>query len=500
MAGDCTCRQCCARQSITATAFVDPLLVFEPFDYYGERNHRVLVGITFDKRPPGDTTSPRFWWKPVTVSTLAWCDANGENKLAELRIRVEVGQAHEFDSNARPATGSGYGSHTMTHRDDAGNLGSIAYPPNTELAEVRLYAEVLVDNAVQQSYRLINIPEVETLPHRFANAGGGGAVNYLSVEWRFALHDGKLYASVYANAGMGLGPDRDSYVAFPAAVFSPQSVGVPAHNRMAVSRSSQVLTEVVAYHYAKRRSIFKSPCIPDDTSPYCGQGELAEKRQEWPWRWDGECTVWEFCNNIIGSRHNSAKTGLSLTIPQSSSGAGPFLLVDNLFAAAVSSLLSGTYELTQYQGSDPLANSAFWFADQPDSAFTAELSGVQYTFRLKAIEISAVLDFNSVPINTAPCSANAWTPTARLLVSWAVENPAALHNAYGQFARYTHRIAAPVNVSFLEGNSVSFDATDFRPQRGADGFGPFDVAPWPPQLVYNPTLSYSGQWSMQLVT
>jgi hypothetical protein len=487
---------------------VDPLVTFEPFDYFGERNHRVVQWITYDKRPAGDTTSPRFWAKPVTVSTLLWCDANGQNALAELRFRVEVGTAHEFNSNAGPLTAAGYGSHTMTHRDDAGNFGSTQYSPATELAEVRLYAEVLVGGSVRQSRRFINIPGVESLPHRFANAPAGGSANYLTVEWRFALHDGKIYAS--ADAYNGDPVDRNSYVAFPTAVFEPESVGVPSHNRIAVSRTAQVLTDVVAAHYARRRSSFKEACIPDDTSPFCGQGEFADQRSKWPWRSDGKCTVWKYCNNIIGAQHDSAKTALSLTIPEPSEWPGPFLDRERLIVAAVTGLLQGTYELTQYQGADRLSDAAFWYADEPDSSFTGSVYNAfteevteEHTLLLKAIEISAVLDFDSVPINTAPCSSNAWTPIARLLVSWVIELPAELVGTFGvgqQFVRYALRVNAPANVAFLQGDSVSFDVAGLYPQRGADGFGPFGVSPWPASFLGNPPLAFAGQWSMQLVT
>jgi hypothetical protein len=529
MAGDCTCRQCCERFSwvtdrlpddvpFQSLYLVDPLVTFEPFDYFGERNHRVVQWITYDKRPAGDTTSPRFWAKPVAVSTLLWCDANGQNALAELRFRVEVGTAHEFNSNAGPLTAAGYGSHTMTHRDDAGNFGSTQYSPATELAEVRLYAEVLVGGSVQQSRRLINIPELETLPHRFANAPAKSGVNYLVVEWRFALHDGKIYAS--ADAYYGSPVDRNSYVAFPPVIFEPEPVGVPSHNRIAVSRTTQTLTEVVAAHYAKRRSSFKEACIPSDTSPFCGQGELVDQRSKWPWRSDGECTVWKYCNNIIGARHDSAKTALSLTIPGPGGGiepplpelVGSYVRLDQqgVIAGAVPGLLQGAYELTQYQGSDRLADAAFWHASQPDSSFTgivynafAEEVAAEHEFLLKAIEISAVLDFDSVPINTAPCSSNAWTPIVRLLVSWVIELPAELVGTFGvgqQFVRYALRVNAPANVAFLQGDSVSFDVAGLYPQRGADGFGPFGVSPWPASFLGNPPLAFAGQWSMQLVT
>lgn len=541
MAGDCTCRQCCERFSWAGASvpteygfIIDPLLAFDPFDYYGERNHRFDILTTFlsgspsTNRPANDASANRFWYKPLTVDALLWCDANGQNELARLRLRSAIGPTHTITSGGVAGTDP-LTTHTISLRDDwANGIGDSG--GEIEFAEVLLFLELVVGGSTVQSHRIANVYDSPELPHFSLSATGPQG---LAVQWLVGYRDGTIYAAARFGNGPGYfsAVDDSLWLAYPLHIFTPYSVsGIPQHNRMAVSRTAEPLAEVRAQHYARRDVRIKTPCVPEDVAPYCGNGELVDNKNAWPWR--GPCVLWDRNENIIGARCGSTTTALELTIPEPDLPAG-WLADDEQYIYA--RLLAGTYELTAEQGGQEIVPSSFWFSDAPGKSIsrgaTYELEpgwfvswpGGAKTFTLQAIELSAVMEFDSVPRDTAPCNSGSWSPVVHFMLSFVVDE-----------RRYVYRFKAEANVDFLGGSAVEFKPyfvdmatclNCFRPFSGINAFrvlggalnvpygyamnrlDPFNLFFANPVLgpsisfghQYSPTKSFAPPFSMRLV-
>ncbi len=504
----CGCRPCCKRL-VNKTAINSSLTLFDQFDYWAERNHHIDLEVSCSARPSGDTTSSPYWFQPVTVDTLLWCDASGQNEAGRLRLRVEHGSIiglgypqSLFSANGVPIAASdadqqSLATHTVSSRSDGGfgeNALLFYYPPSTaDVVELLIFLEfVTASGSVSQSVQLTRAYS----PHAWT-------FRKLFVTWNAWLQNDTIYASANVVGGNGNPnfPSPDTSLAFPQHVFSQEQIteGV-RHNRMATYSQPNSLIDITAFHYAKRQSSVKTPCIPSDVSPYCEGGDFANKPTAWPWKNVGDCTAWKRPNQMIGAPCSSTKTGIRLTIPLPNVSAGPM---------GFGNLIDGTYELTSNapSGNGSLANSLFWFSD--DSSGKSFTNENQRTFTLKAIEISAVVSCNSLTAQVkAPCNDADWQATVSFLLSVVIHDSDPLEYSV-ETTRVSYVFNTAGGIGFLNGDQFDFRPYgDFPANNEYNAFRPF-VGPWPfffnssdltvPVVSYASFLEEAPVFTMQLI-
>lgn len=458
---DCRCKPCCNRLLSSATVN-SSTEVTEPVDYWSERSLQADVSVSCVARPAGNTAASPYWFQPITVDSLVWCDHNGQNEAARLRLRVEYGQVWNL-GYGDGASSQPLATHVVSCRSDGGG-GDFAlrfgYPPSVpDAVELLIYLEcVKADGTVSQSCQITRLP-----PVYLAGAMRGDALTFttLSVRWDVALVDDQMYVSAYiAKNAPGLYSaayaDQSETLAFPHHTFQPEPIaGGAQYNRHATKTFQQSsLATVSSQWVAKRKAIAKSPCVPANVSPYCAEGEHEADQASWPWKHAGDCTSWRRTGGIIGAPCSSQKTALQLTIPRADPdwGIGP---------KAFGMLVDGQYELTAARpaGSGQLANSLFWFSGSPSKSWTG---GMTYT--LQAIEISAALTLNApgVQSSRAPCVDADWTAQVLFVVSCVIDG-----------TRITYGFSGSGGLNFLGGAQVSFvpygnfiGVIGFKPQLG----------------------------------
>lgn len=447
---ECGCQTCCVR-TVAGRTISSSLFVWDAIDYSVERNHEFDVAFSYAKRPTGDTTSSPYWGKPASADILLWCDENSSGEAARIRFRVQYGQTRTLGfTSGDNADTQPLASHFVSCRSDAGTTDNLLFgfqPPFSDVVELLVFVELVVDGEVEQSKQIISLP-----PRRYQALGGAVSSNvftYRNIRAKFhvALSGDFVHVGGYI-IGDG-SPGRDSIfpnptqsLAFPHFVFEPQNIGSRIQNiHMGRSGAEPALVTISASHIAKRKTQLKTPCAVADVSPYCGDGDLAEKQSLWPWKHVGDCNAWRRGGSIIGAPCGSTKTALQLTIPEAYGGSN--------YGGAMGKLIADTYELQPTsEGSNSLIESSFWFSDTPGTTVT--IGDVTYT--LATIEISAGISLNGFAVPPrAPCENSDWPVQVFFNISCVIGDGT-------RNVRLTYGFAAPADLGLFAG-----DDFDFRP-------------------------------------
>lgn len=435
---DCGCKPCCKRLSFS-NAISETTTVFEPFDYWSERHHEFAVSISCSPGSSGGEAT--FWFQPVTVDVLLWCDESAQNEAGRLRVRVEHGQKiNVYDGSASVGP---LATHTVAARSDYNPIFPYL-PAIRDVVELLIYLEyVKADGSVSQSAQVVRIPDDGVWGVTYG--GSVATISSLSVKWDVWYENDTINAAAFVTNLANLDPSNS--LAFPHHVFTePVPDGIKNNRHGFYSEPRANVTRSV-FHYSKRASIKKSPCIPADTSPYCAGGELESKPSAWPWRHAGECTAWERPGGIIGLPCVSDKTGMRLEIPRAEDDtAGP---------NGMGVLISGSYELTSTSegGKEIIGSSQFWFSDTPGTQWTKTFPyGGSATYTLQSIEISALLSVNGPLVSVteraepqAPCGTSSadWPAIVYFFLSCVIANK-----------RHSYRWSARAGVDFLKGQEI----------------------------------------------
>lgn len=489
---ECGCAACCVR-TLGGREMSSSLFVWDPIDYSVEQNHQFDIAVFNAKRPSGDTTSSPYWVKPASADILLWCDENGSSEAARLRFRVQYGQTRTLGfTTADNADTEPLASHFVSCRSDEGDTDNLLFgfqPPFSDVVELLVFVELLVGSDAVQTKRIISLP-----PRRYQNIDGPLSSNLftfrnLRVRWHVAISGDDIHVSGYligdgVAGASGIFPSPGDSLAFPHFVFDPQGIGgIIQHNQMAVSWTAPPLVSITSSHIAKRKTALKIPCRAFDLSPYCGDGDLAQKPAAWPWAHAGDCNAWRRAGGIVGAPCDSTKTSLQLTIPAAFQGN----VLGSAIGSAMGELIADTYELTQISDSaETLADSSFWFSDTSGSS--AVRGGNTYT--LQAIEMSAAISFNSYYINRVPpCDGSLQWP-ARILF-----NISCVIGDGERNVRLTYGFSASPDITFFNGEEFAF-----RPY--VNGFWPqrvnLRVGVWPFFFLSGGStqegISYSGEY------
>lgn len=460
---NCGCRPCCRRLSFSSTLNSSTEL-FEPFDYWAERHHEVVVEVTCSARPAGDTTSSPYLFKPVTVDALLWCDNNAQNEAARLRLRVEHGGVRSLENGT--ASTAELTTHAVSCRDNVSLLSS-----PKDVVELRVFLEYVTSSGLVSQSVQVN-PIYSNNVKTFSR---------LSLKWDVWYLDDKIYAAAFITAAIPSWNYSATSLSFPQHIFTVETPASPIqNNRFAVHSAPVSLVAVSSLHYAKRAVIQRQPCIPSDTTPYCQGGELSQEPSKWPFKHSGDCTAWNRATKVIGAPCSSNRTGLRLTIPVAVPewGVGPY---------GFGMLIDDTYELANAG----LANSLFWFNDEPNKTWTKTLADnvTQQTFTLKTIEISATVSCNAATAEIkAPCVDSDWPATISFFLSTVIEvaekegEGISEGDAAGTY-RVSYAFSAVGGVNFLNGSQVAFrpygtiggDFNAFKPTVGPFPFIPSGI-------------------------
>jgi hypothetical protein len=436
--------------------------VWDPIDYSVERNHEFDLAFSYAKRPPGDTTSSPYWVKPASADILLWCDENGSNEAARIRFRVAYGQTRTLGfTGSDNADSQALASHFVSCRSDTGTTDNLLFgfqPPFSDVVELLVFIEIVVDGQVQQSKQIISLP-----PRRYINLSGAVSSKVftfrnLRAKFHVALSGDFVHIGGYiigdgVSGTQAIFPSPTESLAFPHFVFEPQDIGSRAQgNRMARSWEQPALVTISASHIAKRKTQLKTPCAVADVSPYCGDGDLAEKQSLWPWKHVGDCNAWKRGGSIVGAPCGSTKTALQLTIPEAYSGGGYGGIA---YGNAMGKLIADTYELQPTsEESNSLIESSFWFSDTPGNTVTIGSA----TFTLAAIEISAGISLNGPAVPpAAPCENSDWPVQVFFNISCVIGDGTTN-------LRLTYGFGATTDLDFFAGNDF-----DFRPYGNRTG-------------------------------
>ena len=465
---ECGCPTCCVR-TVDGRTVSSSLFVWDPIDYSVERNHEFDVAFSYTKRPPGDTTSSPYWGKPASADILLWCNEEGSGEAARIRFRVEHGQTRTLGfTTSDNADTQPLASHLVSCRSDVVNAQATdnllfgGQPQFSDVVELLVFVELIVDGEVEQSKQIVSLP-----PRRYEFLGGAVSSNLftnrdLNAKFHVALSGDFVHVSGYLIGAGSPGRDRifpnpSESLAFPHFVFAPQDIGNRIQgNRMARSGADPALVTISASHIAKRKTQLKTPCVVADVSPYCGDGDLAGKESLWPWKHVGDCNAWKRGGSIVGAPCGSTKTALQLTIPEAYMNAAP-QYGRTALGDAMGKLIADTYELQPTtEESNSLIESSFWFSDTPGTTVTIDSA----TYTLEAIEISAGISLNwPVVPPIAPCQNSHWPVQVFFNLSCVIGDGT-------RNVRLTYGFAATTDLSFFAGNDF-----DFRPYGNRSGAG-----------------------------
>lgn len=352
---------------------------------------RVWMSATLPEKPlPWNTiyyALPEF-----THSALLWCDADGRNEAATVRLRVEhegpdlIPRAGDFSLFSGAYTGpsendvlftAGLPSHSLT--TSARSAGQFVAGP---LKALKVYAELLdASGAVLESVRMVT-PTSKLGVHILASIG-------LAIHAHISEGVLHCWAAIVDNSAVEYS-NAGTPVFFPQLVnswhvFNPVPL-VASHQQVAFSvlgTTEPVASDAVVARYPL--NAFIVPCAPESKDGLCTSTNARLR----PWAAE-PCTRMIKSSRVRGQRCGGTRDSLVLTIP----GTATENIV-RFFDAPVNfaEMLQGSYELVGYsQDGSILADGLFWYSqDDVNVSVTAGIPGFNLTnLTLTRIEISAV--------------------------------------------------------------------------------------------------------------
>lgn len=440
---------------------------------------------------PAKTGSTNHYVIPeFTHSALLWCDANGQNQAATVRLRVEHEGPDLFNlqgAYAGPPENdslftTGLPSHALTNSVFSGG-GTL----RGRYKALRIYAELLNGSgAVLQSVRMAT-----------PTLGRGGSDNNVSLlAIGLAVHahinEGLLHCWVaivedfvfsYLPNSPTIIPQESGVNAWH--IFDPVPLDV-THKQIAflVSDTPEpVLSDAVVARYPLNDFIV--PCAPESKDGLCTSTNARLR----PWAAE-PCTRMLKSSRVRGQRCGGVRDSLALTIPGTATESALGFSASMVFAQ----ILQGSYELTGYaENGDLLADGLFWHSqDDVDLSFTAGLAGFNLVnLTLTRIEISAAAHAGPLrlaltgsgvtnPSNLLLGYCTNWTGHLWYMISLLIRNDdvAPSRNAYLRYSTVFRLASIMQNVvpeSFLAGDAVAL-------QTGTQVIGgtltPTHVAQW----------------------
>lgn len=431
---------------------------------------RVWMAATLPEKPlPWNTiyyAIPEF-----THSALLWCDADGQNQAATVRLRVEhegpdlIARAGDFSLFQGAYTGqpendvlftSGMPSHSLT--TSARSAGQFVAGPYKAL---KIYADLLDGSgAVLESVRMVT-----------PTSTGGGRFVSIGLAIHAHISEGVLHcwAAIVDSFAFGYSSigtiSQQSQNVNSWHIFNPVPLEA-SHQQVAFSvlgTTEPVASDAVVARYPL--NAFIAPCAPESKDGLCTSTNARLR----PWAAE-PCTRMIKSSRVRGQRCGGTRDSLLLTIPGTATED-----IVRLFDTPVNfaQMLQGSYELVGYsQDGNVLADGAFWYSqDNVNVSVTAGIPGFNLTnLTLTRIEISAVAHGGpralalagsgvTTPINFLVDVCTNWTAELWYMISLLIRNDSTLPRR-DAYRRYTtvFRLENIVNnvlpESFLAGEAV----------------------------------------------
>lgn len=350
-----------------------------------------------------------------THSALLWCDADGQNQAATVRLRVEHEGPDLFNTEAGAYVGppendalftSGLPSHALTNSSFSG-FPSLVFQGRYKALLV--YAELLDGSgAVLQSVRMAtpaNNRSMTVSPLKIGFVVHAHISEGLLHCWVTIVDD--FVFSYLPNSPTIIPQERDVNAWH---IFDPVPLEA-THQQIAflVSDTPEpVLSDAVVARYPLNDFIV--PCAPESKDGLCTSTNARLR----PWAAE-PCTRMLKSSRVRGQRCGGVRDSLVLTIPGTAIENNiPVPGFREVFPFA--QILQGSYELTGYaENGDPLADGLFWYSqDDVDISFSGlnpigtGLPNVFQQFTLTRIEMSAVA--HAGPLRLALTGSGVTTP------------------------------------------------------------------------------------------
>lgn len=427
---------------------------------------------------PGKTGSTNHYFIPeFTHSALLWCDAEGQNQAATVRLRVEHEGPDLFNLTAA-YTGapendalftSGLPSHALSNSVFSGDLIFL----RGRYKALQIYAELLDGSGVVlQSVRMAT-----------PTFGRGIADNNMSLlAIGLALHahitEGMLHCwaalvdqFAFANLSSGSTIITQERIVNAWHIFDPVSIEAN-YQQVAFSVSGTtepVLSDAVVARYPLNDFIV--PCATESKDGLCTSTNARLR----PWAAE-PCTRMIKSGRVRGQRCGGVRDSFVLTIPGTATeratnwnGSG----FEEIFPFA--QILEGSYELTGYaENGDSLADGLFWYSqDNVDISFSGLNCSPPFCqqYTLTRIEMSAVahagpqrLALNGSGVTTPSTilggyctnwTAQVWYMISLLIRSDTLAPNRSAYQRYSTIFRLPNIMNNVVPESFLAGDAVA---------------------------------------------